>query len=94
VSDHDFFLALGLPHDVLFDSMLDAVAAAVLRHFGCEPEDVDSVTRAVRRALAARPHEGEQCDVRFRAHGATLEITVSFAGGATWDTACSLPSRS
>ena len=93
--DHDFFFALDLSDEVHFDRMLQQLAAAVLRHVGYDVGAVDAVTTEVRAALAAGPAAGnDRCDVRFRAAGGTLQISVAFAGGHTWETARPLPAGS
>jgi len=95
VPDHDFLFALDLSDERHFDRMLQDLAGVVLRYVGFDSVTIEATTRDVRTALAAGAAGGTpQCDVRFRANGGTLRISVAFAGGRTWETARPLPAGS
>ena len=92
MADHDFLFALDLSDEPHFDRMLQDLVAVVLRFVGFQAETIETVTADVRAALAGGAVEGAaRCDVRFRAGGGTLRISVAFAGGRTWETARALP---
>ena len=95
MTDHDFLFALDLSDEPHFDRMLQDLAAVVLRYVGFDPTMIEATTREVRIALAAGA-DGRNlpCDVRFRANGGTLLISVTFAGGRTWETTRPLPAGS
>lgn len=93
MSDHDFFFVLDLT-DGEFDRLLQDVAAAVLRHVGCDAAASQAAVTELRAALAAAPAETEgHCTARFRALGGTLQIGITFADGHSWETARALPGR-
>ena len=95
MSDHDFLFALDLSDEPHFDRMLQELARVVLRYVGFDAPGIDAVIGELRPALAAGAAEGHDgCDVRFRADGGTLHITVAFAGGRHWETARTLPAGS
>jgi hypothetical protein len=95
VADHDFSFALDISDEAHFERMLVELAAVVLRYVGYDRAVVDAMTHDVQAALAAGAAGANgRCDVRFRASGGTLRISVAFAGGRTWETARALPVRS
>ena len=92
MSDHDFLFALDLSDEPHFDRMLQELSRVVLRYVGFDAASADAVTLDVRTALAHGVADGRaRCDVRFRAAGGTLKISVEFVGGRTWETARALP---
>ena len=95
VADHDFFFALDLSDEPHFDRMLSALSDTVLRFVGYDATAVDAVTAQVRAALAEGISPGrERCDVRFRASGGKLQISVVYAGGPPWELTRALPAPS
>ena len=94
MTDHVFLFALDLSDEPHFDRMLQELSRVVLRYVGFDARIVDAVTHEVRAALATGVAEGrERCDVRFRADGGTLQISIVFAGGGSWEMARALPAR-
>jgi len=95
VSDHDFLFALDVSDEPRFDRMLQDLSRVVLRYVGFDTAAAEAVARDVHEALARGATAGrEHCDVRFRAMGGTLRISVAFGGGRTWETARTLPAGS
>jgi hypothetical protein len=92
VPDHDFIFALDVSDEPHFDSMLAELTGAVLATVGFQSAAVDEIRGALRGALQEGGANGSRrCDVRFRAHGGELVITVAYAGRPEWRTARALP---
>jgi hypothetical protein len=92
VAAHDFFFALEFSSQGASASLLGDLAARVLGHVGCSPEDVPALADALEKAVAKGAYGGERrCDLQFRAGNGTLEILVSANGGRIWQTSRSIP---
>ena len=95
MSDHDFLFALDLSDGVDVDQLLQEVAAAVLQYVGCDAATSEAAVTEIRAAVAVEPAAAVQhFAARFRAHGGTLQIGITFANGHSWETARALPARS
>ena len=71
--------------------LLEQLADAVLRQVKCAPAVAGELGAAVEKAAASgRLGADPQCDLRFRAHGSTLEILLSADGGAVWQISCAI----
>jgi hypothetical protein len=82
----EFLFALELSDPAACDSMVDEVAASVLKHAGLSAADSEEALTALRAALADAAHSGApRCDVQFRAQAGELRIGVS-AAGREWHT--------
>ncbi len=95
MSAHDFSFALQLSDEPHYDSMLAELTGVVCAHVGMTSHAIGQLTHDLRNTLSNAVARGSRrCDVRFRAHGGSLEVVVSFAGGGEWRTTSALPAQS
>jgi hypothetical protein len=92
VSEQDFVFALDVSADPDSDQMLADLTGTLLGQVGFPVADIQPLIAEVRAAVTGRSADGtRRCEVRFRAEGGALEITVTGAGGAEWRTTRPLP---
>lgn len=92
---HEFFFALDLSDEPHFDHMLALLSEAVLRYAGYDSRSAAAITSDLRAALAAGAGGScRRCAVRFVGRLGMLHISISYAGGQTWETARELPTGS
>lgn len=74
-----------------FNRVVDAVAAALLRHIGCAADRAAEVLERLDAVLAPGADEGAGFDVEFRVRRRACDVTVSAAGREIWRASCPIP---
>ena len=91
MASHEFFFALELSSQGAPTSLVDDLAAQVVRYVGCSLGAAPAVTAAVEKAIGQASLDQRRCDVQFRAHAGSLEILVSSGDGSLWQTSVLIP---
>jgi hypothetical protein len=87
----EFFFSLELSDENAFDSMMNDLAATILKYAGYTPEAVAEIAGTLHGALRTAAAGGAaRCDVRFSAEDGELRMAVS-SDGAAWRAARPLP---
>lgn len=86
-----FTLSLEITSEHVPASMLEDLAAAILRHSGCPVAAASDLNAALLDAAAGGAFAAGRCRVQFEAHDGAIEILVSAPGGSVWRTSCALP---
>lgn len=91
MASHEFFIALEFSGDDTQVSLVDELAAQILRYVGCSSIAAPDLSAALEQAAVPTGAERRcRCDVQFRVHEDALEILISSNGGRVWQTSLAI----
>jgi hypothetical protein len=82
----EFVFALEFSSQGAPASLVEDLAAHVLKYVGCPRDAMNGLTEALEQAIASSSAAGaaRRCDVQFRVANSSLDILVSSNGGRVW----------
>ena len=93
--DYDFLFVVDLSSDPRYDGMLGDLVTSVLGYVGYDGAAIAGVVRDVRSAVAGGSDgRGGRCELRFRAGGGRLNVSIAHGGVAGWQMTRPLPDGS
>jgi hypothetical protein len=94
VPDYDFMFAVDLSSDSRYDRMISELVTSVLGYIGYDGSAIALVARDVCGAVAGAVNAGGRWELRFRAAGGELNVSIVHGGIADWQITRRLPARS
>jgi hypothetical protein len=91
VPDYEFLFVVDLSRDPRYDKMLGDLVRSILGYVGFDRSVVASVVRDVCGAVTRAADPGTRCQLRFRAAGGEMNVSIGAGSAADWQITRPLP---